>query len=142
PRRRRFADMRRSDLSRDMMRGRLARVSLAAAFAAVIVGGGVQAQSPQLLHDDFAGPALATSLWWPRTIPAGRFWIDPGVLRDGRRSLAIAVQPGDRDPRDATVQRNEIWLREDHWQPIDQESWYAFSIRMESDVSQLRDARW
>jgi hypothetical protein len=124
------------------MRGWLARGALAALAAIIVTGSSVQAQSPQLLHDDFGGPALATSIWWPRTIPAGRFWIDPGVLRGGRRSLAIAVEPGDRDPRDASIQRNEIWLREDHWQPIDQESWYAFSFRMESDVSQLRDARW
>jgi hypothetical protein len=94
------------------------------------------------LHDEFEGASLDPELWWPRGITTDRFWIETGMSRAGRRSLAITVHPEDRDPSDPRIQRNEIWMRERFWDPMGEESWYGFSFRIERDGAPIGDARW
>jgi hypothetical protein len=125
-----------------------ARARRAGAFTLVLLvvvlaaGGSGGAGRLPVLHDEFESASLDPELWWPRGITADRYWIETGVSRTGRRSLAITVRPEDRDPNDPRIQRNEIWLRERFWDPMGEESWYGFSFRIAHDGAPIGDARW
>lgn len=99
-----------------------------------------QAVAP--LHDEFEAQGLDQTIWWPRTIVAGRYRIDASTSRAGARSLAIDAEPADRDPNDPSIQRNELWLQESLWDAADADTWYGFSFRISGDIPATGAVRW
>jgi hypothetical protein len=110
------------------------RVMGATAFA--LVAAAAAADPSQLrLRDDFEGDGFSAEggLFYKDNEEqrAGRYRTQERIVRNGKRSLELAVAPRCRADQKDCSERAEVWEKPSTLAPYDATLWYAFSIRLD-----------
>ena len=93
------------------------------------------------MSDGFEGKRLSTDKWSLIHMPERRHWIDEGVWRTGKHSLAIRIKGSDIDKR-CNCQISEIREANARRMNFGDDIWYAFSFTIKGRGGVARDSRW
>jgi len=115
-------------------------ILLTAGVIAAVFAHPVMADQTAPVRDSFEATELS-SIWNDRHAPANRLAIRTGDARDGRRSLALTVRPGDNDAG-CKCQRVELQEAEEVQAEFGSQQWYRFSLRISDFSGTQGDGRW